>query len=243
MRIAICDDDQQELNQMVEAVRGWDRSRQPECFTNGADFLQAASMKKPFSIVFLDVYMPGQNGITVAEELQRISPETDIVFVTTSQEHAVDAFSLHALHYLVKPVTVEDIAEAFRRMTELHTRRRPVIRFTSGYENYSVYVDEICYLQSSNHATEIAVTDGNLIRCWKSLGELAEELGDGFLRLNRGTIVNMDYIRRLGTESCLLQDGMKFELSRRERWAIRAAYHDYLFRKLEQREDFGEETV
>ena len=81
--------------------------------------MEAAKGKPPFDIVFLDIYLPGENGVDVAGELQRVSPETGIAFVTTSEEHAVDAFSLHALHYLVKPVTTEGIVEAFRRLTRL----------------------------------------------------------------------------------------------------------------------------
>ena len=60
-----------------------------------------------FDIVFLDIYMLREDGVDIARILNKISPETRIVFVTTSEEHAVSAFSLDALHYLVKPVTTE----------------------------------------------------------------------------------------------------------------------------------------
>ena len=97
MRIAICDDSHSEQEQFIKALHGWDASRTPERFSDGASFLAAAKETPHFDIVFLDIYMPGENGVDIGKELQKLSPETGIVFVTTSEEHAVDAFSLHAL--------------------------------------------------------------------------------------------------------------------------------------------------
>lgn len=107
MRIAVCEDDQREREQLLDALRAWDPTRSAEIFADGASFLEAARMAPPFDIVFLDIYLPGENGMDVAGALREISPETGIVFVTTSREHAVEAFSIQALHYLVKPVTAE----------------------------------------------------------------------------------------------------------------------------------------
>ena len=91
MRIAICDDSHSEQEQFIKALHGWDASRTPERFSDGASFLAAAKETPHFDIVFLDIYMPGENGVDIGKELQKLSPETGIVFVTTSEEHAVDA--------------------------------------------------------------------------------------------------------------------------------------------------------
>lgn len=176
LRIAICEDDMGEMKKFVDALHGWDPTRQVECFTDGNSFLEAAKGIESFSIVFLDIYLPGENGMDIARELQKISPETGIVFVTTSTEHAVDAFSLHALHYLVKPITTEGIVEAFRRLTLLTTRWRPMLRLTVGWESHNIYLDEIYYLQSVNHAIEVHLTNGRLLKVWTTLGELEQKI-------------------------------------------------------------------
>lgn len=244
MRIAICDDEQKSWEQLTAALHGWDPTRQPECFSTGAALLEAAGdqEKEYFDIVFLDIYMPGENGVDIAEELQRLSPKTGIVFVTTSREHAVDAFSLHALHYLVKPVTTEGVVEAFRRLTQLKSRQRPMITLTAGHDSHTVYLDEIGYIQSANHATEVFLTRGRQIRVWTPLNELEARLGGAFLRLSRGTIVNMEQIEQMGTGSCMLRDGTRLDFPRRERGAIRAAYDSYLFSRLCERQGFDGEV-
>ena len=239
MRIAICDDSKREQEQFIKALHGWDPTRQPECFLTGAALLEAAKQEPPFDIVFLDIYMPGENGVDIAGELQKVSPETGIVFVTTSQEHAVAAFSLQALHYLVKPVTRSGIVEAFRRLTQLRQRQRPMATFPTGRGSSTVYLDEIYYLQSMDHAVDIYLTGSRQLRVWAALTELEQKLNDNFLKLNRSTIVNMEQIEQMGVDSCILRDGTRLEFTRRDRNTIRAAYDNFLFARLSGRCSFG----
>ena len=96
MRIALCEDDQMECKQFLKALKGWDPTRTAEVFYNGASLLEAARKEPHFSIAFLDIYLPKENGMEVAAKLRKISPETGLVFVTTSSEHAIEAFSLQA---------------------------------------------------------------------------------------------------------------------------------------------------
>ncbi len=232
MRIAVCDDDPQEQVQFLNALWGWDPSRVAERFSTGAALLEAARMSPPFSIVFLDIYLPGEDGMEVARELRKISPDTGLVFVTTSKEHAVQAFSLDALHYLVKPVTTEEITEAFRRLSQLRTKRRATLTLTVGRESHAIYQDEIMYLQSLNHAVEVALVGGRVLKVWSPLGELERKLEGSFLKINRGTIANMEHIQQMGIDTCTMRDGVRLVLTVRDRKAIRAAYNDYLFSQL-----------
>lgn len=242
MRIAVCDDEKREREQFLDALHAWDPAKQAECFSDGSSFLEAAGTLPPFDIVFLDIFLTCENGVNIARELQDISPETAIVFVTTSPEYAVDAFSLQALHYLIKPITKEGVMEAFRRLEEGLSVKRQTLTLTVGRENHSVYQDEICYLKSSNHAIEVFLTGDRCLKVWMTLGEMEQKLGENFLKLNRGTVVNMEYIEVMGTDSCILRDGTKLEMTRRERMGIRAAYDNYLFSCLSRKNSFQSEV-
>ncbi len=116
MRIAFCDNSTLSQILFIDVVREWDSKERPECFSTGQELLKAAEEAPAFDIVFLDSYLPMENGADIAAKLRKISPETGIVFIVNSSEHALDAYSLHALHYLVKPIRVEDVCEAFRRL-------------------------------------------------------------------------------------------------------------------------------
>lgn len=245
MRIAICDDSVKDQEHFIKALHGWDPTMRPECFLDGTSLLAAAQEAAQgfFDIVFLDIYMPGEDGVKIAQELKAISPKTELVFVTTSDEHAVEAFSLHALHYLVKPVTTEGIVEAFHRLTQLTgTKKRPVITLSVGHGSHTVYLDEICYIQSVKHMKEAFLTGGRLIRVWTSMEELEARLGRDFLRLGRGTFVNMEQIEQMGVDTCILRSGIRLDLPRRERTAIRAAYDNFLFTRLSEKKGFDREV-
>lgn len=241
MRIAVCDDQQASCEQLVQALRAQAPACQPECFASGAALLQAAAQpgQPGFDLVFLDVYMPGENGVEIAAELRRLCPRAAIVFATASREHAVEAFGVQALHYLVKPVTEQDIVEIFRRLGRLQNRARPTLTLGTGRDSRTLYLDEIYYVKSVNHAKELYLTDGRLVRVWMLMEELEPLLGEKFLKLNRSTIVNMDQIEQMGAAACILRDGTRLDFARRERAAVRAAYDSYLFDQLAQRENFN----
>ena len=241
MRIAVCDDDPLELEHFEEALQGWDPTRKAEKFLDGASLLEAAKGVPDFDIAFLDIYMPGENGVDIAKALREISPETGIAFVTTSTEHAVDAFSLNALHYLVKPVTTQGVVEAFRRLTELRRKQRETISFAVGTNRITVFLDQIYLLEGDNHVVTISLSDGRRLKVWRPFSELEQKLGGSFLRINRGIIVNMDYIAQMGANTCALQDGAQLPIAVRQSAAIRAAYDDYVFEQLSRRKSFSED--
>lgn len=243
VRIALCDDEEQERKHFAEALHEWSPDYRPECFSSGDSLLAAAAApnREPFSIVFLDIYLPRENGVEIAKELKKISPETSIVFVTTSQEHAVDAFSLQALHYLIKPVTMEGIEEAFRRLAQLQGPKRTMMALTIGRDNVTLYMDEIIFLQSVKHAVEIFLTNDRQFKIWAPLNELEQRLNENFLKINRGTIVNMEQIEQMGADACVLRSGIRLDFPRRERGTIRNAYDNFLFSRLSQRKGFGGE--
>lgn len=235
MRIAVCEDDKREQEYFMDVLHDWSPSEEADCFLDGVSLLEAVKNGSVFQVAFLDVYMPDVNGVDIARALRETSPETQIVFVTNSKEHAVEAFELHALHYLIKPVTEEKIAEVFRRLSKYIPINRSMVHLTVGRETHNVYLDEIYYVQSVNHAVEVFLTRERRIKVWISLGEMEKKLDGNFLRINRGTIVNMAYIEMMGIDTCILQDGTKLELTRRVKSRIRAAYDDYIFAKLSER--------
>ena len=237
MRIAICDDETREQEQLLRIIRDWEPTYDAECFSDGVSLLRAAESAPPFDIVFLDIYMPGEDGIDIAGTLREISPKTGIVFVTTSQNHAVNAFSLNALHYLVKPVTTQGVIETFRRLAEVRARQRETLSFSVGKGICTVFLSQICSLESGNRIVEVSLDDGRQLKTRMPLYELEQKIGSHFLKINRGIIVNMDHIERMETDCCILRNGSRFFLASRKRSAICAAYNDYLLDRYSCQDD------
>lgn len=109
-----------------------------------------------------------------------------------------------------------------------------------GRDNYTVYQDQISCLQSINHAVEVSLADGRSLKVWTPLNELEKRLDGAFLKINRGTLVNMEYIEQMGSDTCILRDGARLVISRRERAGVRAAYSDFLFSRLSEEKRTGQ---
>ena len=235
MRIAVLDDDRQETEALEEALRGWDPTRSAECFADGASLLAAAKVQPPFTVAFIDIYLPKENGVEIAKELASISPKTDIVFVTTSREHAVQAFEVGAGHYLVKPATTGGIREGSSGMAAKWAKPRPILSVKVGKALLSEFLENIVGISSRDHAVEIALASGEtfIVNCGSS--ELLPQLDERFLKLRRGFLVNMEYIANMGAEGCTLRNGEEVLFSRKERISIREAYNRWVFSRLAER--------
>src|SRR5690349_16584059 len=105
--------------------------------TEGLRILQATDV----DVVFLDIQMPGLTGLELAQVLGRFRTPPQVVFVTAHEQHAVEAFDVHAVDYVLKPVRAERLAEAVRRVvgaeprpaqdTQVAVERGGVTRFVS----------------------------------------------------------------------------------------------------------------
>ena len=104
MHIAVLEDDKNELAELLLALKeGWDPIGAVGCYDSSEQLLLNSTVND-FDIAFLDIYMNDESGIDIAQKLLEISPNTEIVFTTASLDHAIKAFELNALHYLIKPV-------------------------------------------------------------------------------------------------------------------------------------------
>ena len=176
---------------------------------NGRQALALCEEAAP-DIVFLDIRMPGLNGLQVAEALD---PEIRVVFVTAYDDYAVDAFDAAAVDYLMKPVDDERLARTVARLQAGDERPdRDILealigrlkRPESGYLSWLrcqqegttrlVPVDSVVFFQADGKYTSVLTpTEEHLIRM--SIRELEEKLDpDRFWRIHRGTIVRVDEI-------------------------------------------------
>jgi two-component system, LytTR family, response regulator len=188
---------------------------------------QAAEMVESLcpELLFLDVQMPGGTGFDLLERLEHL-PE--VIFTTAHDEHAVRAFEVDALDYLLKPIDPARLAESLARVKNAHAARTPQpdavldqIFVRDGSRCWFVPLREVRLLSS----------EGNYIRLsWgktqpllgRALVALEQRLDPNrFFRANRRQIINLDFIENveLGVNGRLhaqLRDGPEVEISRRQ---------------------------
>jgi DNA-binding LytR/AlgR family response regulator len=225
--------------QLIEAINTRRDGRHWQCVAeaeNGEEALARIRKEKP-DVVFLDVQMPGMQGIDVADILPQPSPL--VVFVTAHEEYAVRAFDVHATDYLLKPVRSERLQRTMERLesmiaertTSLHAvtdvstaasasphLRRITVHYNGAMRVLSV--EDIVRFEAMDKGV-IAVHNGSEYLCKHTLDELEKSLHpEVFLRAHRSHIVRIDTVREVlpwfsGTYSLKLSDGALIPIARR----------------------------
>ena len=163
----------------------------------------------PVDALFLDIRMPGLDGLEIAELLNRFAKPPQIVFVTAHEEFALEAFDLHASDYLLKPVRAERLAEAVRRMTP-----QAAVPADAGKSGpYDVIPVELAGVTRFVPRQDVAYAEahGDYVRLHTQAGShlvriplsvLEEHWTDnGFARTHRRFLVRLDAVTELRWES------------------------------------------
>ncbi len=214
MRIGICDDSASDMRLLKEMVKDSlarkGREARLSCFANARILLDAFS-QGAFDVLFLDVYMPGTDGIRAAESLRSQDKDVLLVFATTSVDHAIDSYAVHAVGYLVKPFSTEQLDETLDWCIENQNENTRAITVISNRESVSIAHKEILFIEVFRNSCVVHTTNGP-VKTNRGLTEIERELGDVFLRCHRCYLVNMTHI--------LGHDGAFFLLPGKERVPI-----------------------
>lgn len=232
MRVAICDDNRIDLNAMQAVFRRVAPQHTVDAFSDGKELLDAISTGTGYDLLFLDIIMPRITGMELAREVGRLAPDTPVVFLTDSEAYAVEAFSVQALHYVLKPMTEPALKECLRRLEKRQGKRRQVYIISPSGIQQMLFADDIQYAQSDAHYCNLHMKDGTVVKARMTQSEIQDTLGDLFLPVSRGLTVNVEFIRQLGPKSCFLKDGREILLSRSNLEEIHAAYAAYVFSRL-----------
>lgn len=235
MRIGVCDDNRNDLAAMLRMLHHMAPEQAVDSFPDGRKLLAAISGGVCYDLLFLDILMPGLNGIALAREIHELVPETPVVFLTDSEAYAVEAFSVKALHYIVKPMTEPALKECLNRLAEKQSSRKRVHIVDSSGVQQMLFADEILLAQSAAHYFHLHLADGSIVKVRMTQSELQNVLGDLFLPVSRGLLVNAEFIRHFGPRSCVLKDGREILFSRKNLDAIQTAYAAYVFSQLSRR--------
>jgi len=175
------------------------------------ELLQTASA----DLVLTDINMPDMDGIELARHLLKLPRPPVVVFTTAYQEHALEAFEVHAVDYLVKPVRVQRLLSALQKVPKLRPTQAERIsqlpanarRFLSVTERSRVVlvpIDDVIYLKAELKYITIRTHDREFL-LEESLTRLETEFGHRFVRVHRNCLVARDAIR--GFERRVNDDG------------------------------------
>jgi DNA-binding LytR/AlgR family response regulator len=230
MRVLAVDDELPALEDLVRLLEASPAIDRVESAASAEEALVALGDGAAIDAVFLDVRMPGLDGLELARVLRRFEAPPAVVFVSAFDDAAVDAFELAAVDYLRKPVSRRRLDEAIERAG----RRAPVDEPAGAPDDETLAVDvlrgggtrllprsSILYLQAHGDYVRVASSEGRfLVRA--RLSDLEERwAAHGFLRVHRGFVVNLRRAvevrpRLNGTAVLVMADGDEVPIARRQ---------------------------
>ena len=230
IRIAICDDEPKDIQlytaRLAELGKKHERELNINSFQNADQlFFFMEDEMASVDIVFLDIRMPGTDGLTAAAKLRDIGYNGEIIFLTKQEDKAIKGYDVQAFHFIVKESGEDDAFERiFLSVVDyVENKTTEYITFQGIGESRNVAIRDISYF--SVYRRIITVHYGKeSFEFYSSMEKVeATMMEAGFLRVNRSFLVNVDYIRTFTADSITMQDGTLIRLSRRNSKQIREA--------------------
>ena len=215
-RIAICDDEQSQIEYLTSIVSEWSAENGHICeirfFPSGEAFLFAYENDNAYDILLLDIEMKHITGVDLAKSIRKKDQTVQIIFITGYSEYISEGYEVAALHYLMKPVSQQKLFTVLDRAAEKIKQNEKCLNLPLSGEMVRVPLHEIKYLDvHQNYVTVHGKADYTVKR---TLGEFEDLLDARFTRVGRAMIVNLTYIRRVTKTDVYLSDGTVLPLPR-----------------------------
>lgn len=210
-RVIICDDERlarERLVRLLEDIGGYELVGLAE---HGEQALDLVREYHP-DIVLMDMRMPVMDGLTCARHLAQMESPPAIIFCTAFDEHALEAFSVQAAGYVLKPVSRESLREALARACRVNQlqleslRQQPLQQERPNCRSHItarthrgielIPLDEVRYFLADHKYVTVRHEQGEVL-IDETLKELEEEFGDRFIRIHRNALLSLNYLEGL----------------------------------------------
>ena len=226
MTITICDDSIKDLLHTEKLLLKYkslhpDRNFELEKFSDPSRLYQQISAGKLTDIYILDMLMPRRTGIDIGNLIRTSGCESVIIYITSSEDYALDAYGVRAVRYLLKPVGESKFFEALDyALTHLEEKKEAVylVKTKEGLE--SIPYAEIEYIENSSRKLEVHLADGKKITSIyirKSFEEETKELihAKSFIYVHKSFLVNLYHVRRLNQSNVTMKSGVNIPISKK----------------------------
>ena len=229
-RFAICDDDEVALSAIAGALSNvFEKNRVEVCvktFLPAADLYEKLTSEY-FDAVFLDINMPGCDGIALGKRLKAQRETLDIIYVSNAEERVFESFSVHPYGFVRKSSFLKDIAGIVRMYIAEHSKQETAtIELKLHGAILNLKVEEIVYIESIRDYQYIYLIGQKEPEKIRLTMEASEERlsAHGFIRVHKGYLVNYHFIQRIDATDILLVTGVRVPVSKRKLQQVRETY-------------------
>jgi DNA-binding LytR/AlgR family response regulator len=242
LKIAICDDTQSDLENLKNCLVEYFNEKQIQFSIDGFNDCNVLLNRIKFldsneyDLFILDVIMQ-KNGVDIAKEIRKFNDKSIIIFETSSEEFAINAFKVQAFDYLLKPISIDKIRECFDKLLELRneTSKKHVFTIKSvDHAQETVDIKKITYIESSERRMIIHLANNTEIVTTSLRSKFLDSIPFDyekydFVNCHSSFLVNLNYVKAIKNDSSfILKTGQAIPISKRLNQTVRNKYANYL---------------
>lgn len=231
MKIAICDDEKRDRENIKNFVRTHDNKHDIIEFSSAVPLMESINNGESFDVLFLDIEMPDSDGWVVAEQLKAAKVNIYIAMVTVRADYIYDCFD--RVNWFVAKPALE--AKIHKILNNAHDRLYPVaITFEIDKKPIVLTATEIICVEVRHNDIYILSTENKQYKIRESLTAIKKKLElPCFILVNQSCLINLDFYETIDIErnQVVLKNGIKFDLSRKQNKIFYNALREYILRK------------
>ena len=237
VKTAFCDDDIATLGEMQAFLDRYRRERNREisyaAFHSPLELLSEMERGARFDVLFLDILMPGENGIETVAEIRNYDRSVKIIFLTSSPEFAVKSYEVEAYFYQLKPLRWESfsrVMDSVLERCEQERENRLILQCKSGITCLDPGRLEFC--EVIHRTLLFHLSSGKVLEGTGTLDELSRRLAPCgcFLRPHRSYLIHLGYVRNISSRAVTMVSLTEIPIPRGKYNEIKDAFLAYAFR-------------
>ena len=235
LQIAVCDDNIDELSNMVQLINLYRASKNLSCeyavFPNGFELISALEKGKQFDIYCLDIIMPGFMGIDVAMEVRGFDKTAPILFFTSSPEYALESYSVKAINYVLKPISKEKLFFTFDEVLEQIKAEKNedsvIVKSNEGIQK--ILISNLAFAEVIGRNVLYYLRSGKVVECAEPFSSVCDSLlkYGCFIKPHRSYLVNMQYVDTIQNHQITLQTLSAVPVAQGKAKEIKQQYLNY----------------
>ena len=234
LKIAICDDEKEFCDSAERVLKLYMEEKvvpyQVDTFSVPSDLVDATEKGTIYDIYLLDIYMPGITGMSIATELRNRDIKSPVIFLTSSTDHALEAFGVDATHYLLKPYTKDSFYVGMDKAMQSiasHKNDSVILKVDNDYR--SIPVSNLICCEAEDKYQRLYLENGERLLIRISGTELYKLLSefDSFYHCGRAHIINLNHISRVTPDGAVFKNDMQLNLPHTVLAGLRSAFFDY----------------
>ncbi|MEE1066747.1 MAG: LytTR family DNA-binding domain-containing protein [Acutalibacteraceae bacterium] len=232
MKILICDDEQQYVDELKIHIENFMQSRVADFTIDTANNPQAvADSNEIYQLAFLDIQMDELNGISLAKNLKERNNKIVIFFVTSHNDYQDEAMDLRAFRFFEKPLNADRLYSGLEKAMEYIDESYVDFYVWTDNEHKQILVDDVIYVERGNRQVTLVTTQGNFTTR-ESFDEWCAILQNSFFyRVHKSFIVNLHYVTGYKYSELFVQNNVRIPIASRRQTDFHKFWFAYLRRR------------